>query len=419
MRCYCVSSRTITLAITLMLLILTFMFTSSSICSDSRYGISFTVSQEGSKRDYWPTGGWRYSTPQEHGMSNDTLNEMMDTIEENDYPIYSVLVIKDGYAVFEEYPQEYYPASYLKLLHSVTKSFTSTLIGIAIEQDFISGVNETVLSFFPEYDIENPSSRKDSMTIEDLLTMTAGLDWPEWSFPYEFGSGNPLMEMMESPDSVQYVLDRPMSDDPGEHWAYNGGASVLLGAIVQQVSNQSTSSFAQEYLFEPLGFGPWVWDVLPGGWCNAHGGLRLATRDLAKLGFLYLNNGTWNDTQILSSDYVSNATEPIALANPLGADFGYGWHWWTRSDLGVYFAYGRHGQKIMVAPEYDLIVVFTANVPDDGYDPEFDLFRDYILRSLDITPSTIIHLILGGFVVFGIGAMVTIALIRYDRRKQL
>jgi CubicO group peptidase (beta-lactamase class C family) len=414
-----VSSRTITLAVSFMLLILTFVSTPSSSCSASWYDISFSVSQEGARREYWPTGGWRYSTPEEHGMNNDTLNEMMDTIEENNYPIYSVLIIKDGYAIFEEYPQEYHPASYLKLLHSVTKSFTSTLIGIAIEQGFINGVNETVLSFFPEYDIENPSTRKDSMIIEDLLTMTAGLDWDEWSFPYEFGSGNTLMEMMESSDSVQYVLNRPMSDDPGEHWVYNGGASVLLGAIVQQVSNQSTLSFAQDHLFEPLGFGLSVWYDLPGGWCNAHGGLSLCTRDLAKLGFLYLNNGIWNDTQILPSDYVSNATEPIDLANPLGANFGYGWHWWTRSDLGIYFAFGRHGQKIMVAPEHDLVVVFTANVPDDGYDPEFDLFRDYILRSLDITPSTTIHLVLGGLVVFGIGVMVIFALIRNGRKRQL
>jgi CubicO group peptidase (beta-lactamase class C family) len=194
------------------------------------------TSQESPTRDYWPTDGWRYGTPEEQGMDNDTLMEMMDLIEEEDYPIHSVLVIKNGYAVFEEYPHQYYPASHVKLLHSVSKSFTSTLIGIAIEQGLISGVNETVLSFFPEYVIANPDPRKDSMTIEDLLTMTAGLEWYEQGVPYEYGSGNSQMEMMASPDSVQYVLDRPMSHTPGEHWAYSAGASILLGAIVHSVS---------------------------------------------------------------------------------------------------------------------------------------------------------------------------------------
>jgi CubicO group peptidase (beta-lactamase class C family) len=333
-------------------------------------------------RDYWPTDGWRYTTPEEQGLDNDTLNDMMDFIEEQEYPIHSVLVIKNGYAVFERYPHEYYPSTHLTLLHSVTKSFTATLVGIALQQGFISRVNETVLSFFPEYTIDNPDSRKDTMTIKDLLTMTTGFDWGEWSIPYEDGYGNPLLEMMASSDAVQYVLDRPMLHTPGYYWDYNGGASVLLAALVQQASNQSTLSFANEYLFEPLGFGPSVWYEVAGGWRNAHGGLCLMTRDLAKLGYLYLNNGTWNETQIIPSNFVSNAILPIDLLNPLGANFGYGWHWWMRFDLGIYFAYGRHGQKIMVAPEHDLIVVFTANVPDDGYDPEFDLFRDYILQAI-------------------------------------
>lgn len=256
----------------------------------------FSVTQENSIPDYWPTDGWRYSTPEEQGLDNDTLNAMLDVIEEEDYPIHSVLVIRNGYAVFEVYPHEYYTASHLKLLHSVSKSFTSTLIGIAIEQGLIGGVNETVLSFFPEYVIANPDSRKDNMTIEDLLTMTAGLEWYEQGVPYEYGSGNSQMEMMASPDSVQYILDRPMSHTPGEHWAYSAGASILLGAIIQQVANQTTEEFAEEFLFEPLGFGSSDWLTVSGGWCNAPSGLRLTTRDIAKLGFLYLNNGTWNGT---------------------------------------------------------------------------------------------------------------------------
>jgi CubicO group peptidase (beta-lactamase class C family) len=403
-------SRLIALAITLILLSMT-SFCIQSAASD---GLS-VVSQE--RPTYWPTDGWRYSSPEEQGMNNDTLNAMMDLIEEQEFPIHSVLVIKNGYAVYERYPHEYYPAGHLKLLHSVTKSFASSLIGIAIQQGLLSGVNETVLSFFPEYTIANPDPRKDAMTIEDLLTMTPGLEWDEWSYPYEDAENNTLRVMMNSPDAVQYVLDRPMSHTPGEHWVYNGGASLLLAAIIQQISNQTTHEFAQQYLFDPLGFSLSVWYTTSGGWCNSFGGLRLNTRDIAKLGFLYLNNGTWNGTQILPADYVANATEPIDLANPLGPSFGYGWHWWTRSDLGIYFAYGRYGQKIMVSPEHDLVVAFTAHVPDDGFDPEFDLFRDYILKS--IVDDSVQMPVLEIGIVSGISILVIIALVRYRSSKML
>ena len=406
---------TITTLFILLSISLIFIPISNFLANDTNH--EFSVTQENSIRDYWPTDGWRYSTPEEQGMDNDTLTNMMNHIEEEEYPIHSVLVIKNGYAVFERYPHEYYTANHLTLLHSVTKSFTGTLIGIAIEQGLIRGVNEKVLSFFPEYTIDNPDSRKDNMTIKDLLTMTAGLDWDEWSYPYEDTVNNDLRVMMDSPDAVQNVLDKPMSHTPGEHWIYNGGASLLLAAIVQKVSNQTTYEFAQQYLFNPLGFGSTHWYGTSGGWCNAFGGFRGTTRDIAKLGFLYLNNGTWNGTQILPSDYVWNATQPIDIENPLGPYFGYGWHWWMRSDLGIYFAYGRHGQKIMVVPEHDLVVVFTAYVPDDGYDPEFALFQDYILPLIVGSSDDTILLTLGILSVSGIGVIAIIAFFRYKRMK--
>ncbi|MDF1538357.1 MAG: hypothetical protein P1Q69_05595 [Candidatus Thorarchaeota archaeon] len=128
--------------------------------------------------------------------------------------------------------------------------------------------------------------------------------------------------------------------------------------------------------------------MMNGGWYNCHGGLKLATQDIAKLGYLYLNNGNWNGTQILSEEFVANATTPIALRPYENEpEYGYGWQWWTRSDLGIYFAWGRHGQKIMVSPEHDMVVAFNAMVPDDEYDPEFDLFADYILRSIELGPN--------------------------------
>lgn len=369
----------------------------------------------------WPTDSWAYSTPQEQGMDNETLYEMLDVIEANDYPIHSILVVRHGYVVFEQYPHEYYPATHMKLLHSVTKSFAGALIGVAIQQGLLEGVNQKVLDIFPEYEVDNPDPRKSNLTIKDLLTMTPGLDWDEWSSPYEFGVNNTLMDMVSSPDAVEYVLDRPIAHNPGTHWAYNGGASVLLGAIVQQVSGMSTHDFARQYLFEPLGIQYSSWGLLSGGWCNTMGGLSMMTRDITKLGFLYLHNGTWNGTQIMPAEYVANSTLPIDLANPLGQSFGYGWHWWMRSDLGIYFAYGRHGQKVMVHPDLDLVVSFTAHVPDDGYDPEFELFDYYVLESILDNPSPIDEPNLGamlGVLALGSGAVIVGAIIVTTQRKK-
>lgn len=338
-------------------------------------------------RDYWPTDGWRNSTPQEHGMNNDTLYDMIDLIEAEDYPIRSIFIVKDGYVVFEEYLNRLFPATRRHLLHSVTKSFVGTLIGIAMQQGLLAGVNETVLDFFPGYEIAYPDPRKDRMTIEDLLTMTAGMDWDEWSASYDDAEANTLRAMANAQDCIQYVLDRPMAYEPGEHWTYNSGGTDLLGAIISEVAISDTLRFARNYLFEPLGFSGWEWNMMNGGWYNSHGGLKLTTGDIAKLGYLYLNNGNWNGTQILSEEFVANATTPLDHKPYDDENYGYGWHWWTRADLGIYFAWGRHGQKIMVSPEHDMVVAFNAMVPDGEYDPELNLFNDYILKSIELGPN--------------------------------
>ncbi len=341
-----------------------------------------------STRDYWPTNGWRNSTPEEEGMSASILNNMLDFIEEQDYPIDSVFIVKNGYAVFEDYPSGLYHSTRKHDLHSATKSFTSTLIGIALQQGFIGSIDEHLLDFFPEYTIANPDSRKNDITIEHLLTMSAGLEWDESSLPYTDPEINDLGGMIASSDVVQFVLDLPMSYNPGEHWLYSGGVSTLLGAIIQQIPGYTTLSFAEEFLFEPLGFGYTTWYLYPGGWYNTQGGLRLNTRDMAKLGFLYLNNGTWNGTQIISADYVTNATTPHFTDLYYPPQFaGYGWQWWLMPDMETFLAAGRMGQKIIVSRELDIVVVFTARVGDLEYDPEFDLYNNYILQSILAGPD--------------------------------
>ncbi|MFW9832622.1 MAG: serine hydrolase domain-containing protein [Candidatus Thorarchaeota archaeon] len=320
-------------------------------------------------------------------MSAQVLDNMMDYIENQDYPIDSVLIVKDGYIVLEEYPREYYSNLTLHAQHSVGKSIASILLGVAFQQEMLDNVSQHVLDFFPEYDYLDFDPGWYDITIEHLLTMTPGFEWDEWSYPYVYPGQNPIMNMMFSSDAVEYVLNRSMVYEPGEHWAYNGGASTLLGAIIQQVYNDQLYYVFRDQLFDRIGITAFGLPTLPGGWYNVMGGFRLRTTDMARLGFLYLNNGTWNGTQIVSADFVANSIQSIDHPIPLGPAFGYGWHWWLRHDLGVYFAYGRYGQKIMVSEEQDMIVVFTAGVGDDEYDPEFDLYRDYILQSISAGPD--------------------------------
>ncbi len=379
-----------------------------------------TVSNTNVSRDYWPTDGWRNSTPEAEGMQSSTLDAMLEYIETQEYRIDSILIVKNGYLIFEEYPSELYNADRRHELHSVTKSFASTLIGIAIQQGLIESVNEYMLDFFPEYTVANPDPRKDNITIEHLLTMTAGFEWDESTLPFLDPEVNDIGGIFASDDGVQFVLDKPMLHNPGEHWLYSGGVSLLLGAITQQVAGVSLRDFADEHLFDPLGFDGVSWFQAPGGWYNTLGGqLRVNSRDLARLGFLYLNNGNWNGTQIISEEYVTNATTPIAHT-PFEhePEIGYGWQWWTHSDLGIYFAWGLHGQKIMVSPEHDMVVVFTALMED--YDPEFYLFDEYILGSLE--PSEDIQftdpLVIGIILSVGCISLASIVIYRFKKKTQ-
>ena len=198
-------------------------------------------------------------------LDEDILAELVGKIEDGDYgKIHSLIIIHNGSLALEEY----FLGWNRHMLHpcfSATKSLTAALIGIAIEQGYISGVDEKLLSFFPEYDdIENLDERKESITLENVLTMTAGFRWDETSTPIYDIEGNPnlendLVKMGESDDWIKHVLNLPMSDDPGTKWNYNSGCSHLLSAIFQKGTNQSLEEFADDNLFSALGITNWDW----------------------------------------------------------------------------------------------------------------------------------------------------------------
>jgi CubicO group peptidase (beta-lactamase class C family) len=328
----------------------------------------------------WPTETWPTSSPEAQAMDPARLQEMMDLIDEQGLPYEAVLVVRHGHLVFEAY-RNGYDQDTVHHLQSATKSVSSLLIGIAIDQGFLDGVDQKVVDLLPGYTPANLEARKERLSLEHLLTMSAGLEWHETDYAYA-DARNSLGQMWVSSDAVQHVLDQPMAHEPGEAWAYNSGTSLLLGAILEEATGQDVLAFAREHLFDPLGIGEARWAKAPGNHYHTDGGLYLTPRDMARLGYLMLQGGIWEGRQIIPAEWVARSTETYYQT---GQGKGYGYQWWTLGD-GIFAAHGHYEQIIYVVPQADLVVVFTGNVPDDIVAPTDGLLYRYILDACTDLP---------------------------------
>jgi len=178
---------------------------------------------------------WQTSTPEEQGMDSAKLEEMMEFIKEQGLDIDSVVVVRSGYIVLDEYPNREYGREYVHPLYSVKKSVFSALIGIAIQEGFSESVDQKVEDFFPERTIVNLDSQKQNMTLEHLLTMTSGLEWDERTYPYGDPRNN-WTAALRRDDPALFALDRPMANGPGVEWVYNTGGSYLLSVIITKTT---------------------------------------------------------------------------------------------------------------------------------------------------------------------------------------
>jgi CubicO group peptidase (beta-lactamase class C family) len=323
--------------------------------------------------DYWPTEGWLTSTPEEQGMSSSKLQEMMDYIESDYYIIHSIVVVRNGYIVWEEYPSTGYGEDTLHLLFSVTKSFTSCLTGIAIDQGYIGGVSERMLSFFPNRTVENLEGGKEEIT----LMMRSGMFWDESSAPYDSPENG--IYHINREDGLQWCLDLPMVAEPGQLWHYNTGSSHILSGVIHSATGSSTLDFATENLFGPLGITNVIWGRDMGTTYKGGFDLQLTPRDMAKFGLLYLNGGLWDGRQIVSSSWVETSTSSLTRLND---DQGYGYQWWTMPEVGVFHASGLYGQGIFVSPDEDIVFVLTAGISPSQHGLEHRLMTDYVLEAV-------------------------------------
>jgi CubicO group peptidase (beta-lactamase class C family) len=334
---------------------------------------------------YWPTDEWRTEAPEDQDMDPARLQQMVDLIDEQGWAYDSVLVVRRGAIVLEEY-RNGYDRDTRHHLQSATKSFSSMLIGIAIHEGFLDGVEQKMVDLFPDHTVANLDDRKQRITLEHLLTMSDGMDWHEIDYPYT-DARNTLGQMWVSRDAVQHVLDRPMARDPGESWAYNSGTSILLGGILEQATGQDLLVFAREHLFGPLGIEEAVWSKTTGDHYHTDGGLYLTPRDMARFGYLMLHGGTWDGQEIVSPEWVSRSTETHYQT---GSGKGYGYQWWTL-DRGIFAAHGHYEQMIYVVPEADMVVVFTGEIPDDMIPPTDGLLYRYILAACTDLPPKATH----------------------------
>ena len=349
-----------------------------------------TIDEMLSIHEYWPTDGWRFSTPEVQGMDPDIIDEMNRTIYDEDYWFDSLIVVRNGYIVYEDYPSGEYNENSSHILHSATKSVSSMLIGTAIKEGFIEGVDTPILDFFPDRIFANMSEAKENITLKHILTMTPGLEWDEWSFPYEVGElRNDLMAALASGDIVQYLLDKPMVAEPGEEWTYNTGCSNLLPHIIQKTSNISGIAYTKEYLFNPLGITTFLWRVVNGAPLGGHE-LYMKPRDMAKLGYLYLMNGTWDGQEIVTEDWIAESTSThVDLSEKYSwwLRDGYGYQWWTMKYENWYYANGQDGQMICVLDDYDMVVVCTGYSeigPMNSKDgPGPIVIRDYLIPAIE------------------------------------
>lgn len=324
--------------------------------------------------------GWEVATLDETGVNASLLSEMMDDILKNHGYVHSVLIVKNGRLVFEEYLNGWDPLR-LHRLQSVSKSFTSTLVGMAIEQGLIESLGDPLYEYLPEYfDLFDDS--KKGILIEHLLTMTAGFEWNELETYYENPDACDSHAAEASGDYIRYVLEKQIANEPGSTWYYNSGFPNILGYIIEQRSETTLLDFSWADLFEPLGIRRAYWQPITGeDRPSCAGGLRLTSRDMARYGQLYLNGGSWNGDQILPSYWIEQSTRR-QIDTGLDSGYGYFWRHHSADGLDVFLASGTGGQFIVCVPAFNAVVVTTARYNTDKSDAVAGLLLKYVVPAL-------------------------------------
>jgi len=350
--------------------------------------------------------GWSTASLADVGLDPEPFVDLVEFVEDDEArAMHGIIVIKADKLVFEQYFDGYRfdyddpqfrgeRVSYdFQTRHnpmSITKAVTGALVGQAIDDGLIAGVDEPVLEYSPQY-AHLTDEAKDQITVEDLLTMTSGLEWNEGDVPLTDVDNNDLIQLFVVDDPIEYILAKPAVHEPGTYWYYSGGDVNLLGEFFEQATGVSIDEYSQTHLFEPLGITDYQWRYINPEIVYTSGELELRPRDLAKFGSLYLNGGVWNGTQVISNAWVdASIREHVSIPGRAADGDGYGYHWFTRTyesngaPVTAALRTGWGGQAVIVFPDHDTLVVLTGG--DYLLQRQLaDLITDYLVPAIAAT----------------------------------
>ncbi len=300
----------------------------------------------------------RSSSPDAAGVSSTAIQAFIDDVDANITSLHSFMLLRHGQVVAEGWWSPHHPGAQ-HMLFSLSKSFTSTAVGMAIAEGHLT-LDTPIIDIFPADAPAEPSDHLRNMRVRDLLAMNTGHhDDDLRAFSY---AGHPGTTM------VHDFLHLPVAHKPGTHFLYNTPGSYVLAAAVEKLTGEPLLDYLTPRLFEPLGIDPPHWDRSKDGVAFGGFGLRLATEDIAKFGQLYLQRGEWNGRRLLPAAYVDAATSKQTSngSNP-GSDWdqGYGYQFW-RCIPGFFRGDGRFGQYCIIMPEYDAVIAITSGTNDMG-----------------------------------------------------
>ena len=293
------------------------------------------------------------SRPEDQGVDPEAITGLAQALDDLRTGPHSLMVVRHGAVIAEGWWRPYEP-SRAHIMFSVSKSFTSTAIGLAQDEGLLS-VDEPVLDFFPSYATAEVRRNVAGLKLRHVLAMATGHAVDTMT----------LMRALPGEDWVKIFLESPIVYPPGSHFLYNSGASFVLAVIVASRTGRQPLDYLAPRLFEPLGIPLPPWETNPRGINLGASGLRLRTEDVAKFGLLYLRRGLWGDRRILSERWVEEATSAHVSNGSGGSDWeqGYGFQFW-RSRHG-FRADGAYGQFSLVLPEHDLVVAITSGSGDN------------------------------------------------------
>jgi CubicO group peptidase (beta-lactamase class C family) len=320
-----------------------------------------------------PGDDWQIDEPEDHDIDPAGLEAAREYAFADEMHTQGVVVVHEGAIVAEWYGDDADADSYAASW-SMAKSFTSALVGIAIEDGLIEGVDEPMTTWFPEWEADERAD----ITLRDVLQMSSGLDWVEDYDPTSAATSDIVQMVLGQPDELAYASSRPPLHPAGEVWNYSSGETMLMSGVLEQATGMPADEYAEQELFGPLGMDQVEW------WRDAEDHtltyccLDTPTRDFARFGLLYSRNGNWGGDQLVPEGWVADSLEPAA-----DSDGGYGYQWWLGGQEGIpddsFAAIGHDGQYIYVVPSLDLVVARNGTYVKDPGEPVADpnLFDKY------------------------------------------